>query len=30
MENKQTHIRPWAVAVWLLVWQGASMALAAA
>ena len=26
----QNSIRPWAVLFWLLVWQGASMALAAA
>ena len=26
---KKTAIRPWAVAFWLLVWQGASMALSA-
>ena len=25
----KTALRPWAVAFWLLVWQGASMALAA-
>lgn len=30
MKKKQDRVRPWAVAVWLLVWQGASMALAAA
>lgn len=30
MANNRDRIRPWAVAVWLLVWQGASMALAAA
>ncbi|WP_295582993.1 ABC transporter permease [uncultured Oscillibacter sp.] len=26
MKSKQTALRPWAVAVWLLVWQGASLA----
>lgn len=30
MEKRENRIRPWAVAVWLLVWQGGSMALAAA
>lgn len=30
MEKRENRLRPWAVAVWLLVWQGASMALAAA
>lgn len=30
MEKRENRIRPWAAAVWLLVWQGASMALAAA
>ena len=30
MKTAQTPIRPWAAAVWLLIWQGASMALAAA
>lgn len=30
MEKRDDRIRPCAVAVWLLVWQGASMALAAA
>lgn len=30
MKTAQARIRPWAVAVWLLAWQGASMALAAA
>lgn len=30
MEKRENRLRPWAVAVWLLVWQGVSMALAAA
>lgn len=30
MKKKQNSVRPWAVLFWLLVWQGVSMALAAA
>lgn len=30
MKTARNSIRPWAVAVWLLTWQGASMAMAAA
>ena len=29
MTTEKQHIRPWAVAFWLLLWQGASMAMAA-
>lgn len=30
MKKKQNSVQPWAVLFWLLVWQGVSMALAAA